>query len=93
MHGMSRPTLSTVAEWLQPITRFRPMWALGCSVAACGEPQADRCSLQAVQLALLRRFLASPPERATRYSALGLNFFVIGRLVSAFALGAVANAA
>lgn len=93
MHGMSRPALSTVAEWLQPITRFRPMWASGCGAVSGGEPQADRCSLQAVQLALLRRFLASPPERATRYSALGINFFVIGMLVSAFALDAVANAA
>lgn len=49
-------------------------------------------ALLAVQLALMVRFLASPRERATWYSALGINFFVIGMLVSAFALRAVAHA-
>lgn len=44
--------------------------------------------LLAVQLALMRRFLAAPLQRATWYSALGINFFVIGMLVSAFALRA-----
>lgn len=39
-----------------------------------------------VQLALMWRFIAAPRERATWYSALGVNFFVIGMLVSAFAL-------
>ncbi len=42
--------------------------------------------LLAVQLLLMRRFLAAPLARATWYSALGINFFVIGMLVSAFAL-------
>ncbi|OGA99467.1 MAG: bacteriochlorophyll/chlorophyll a synthase [Burkholderiales bacterium RIFCSPHIGHO2_12_FULL_69_20] len=41
-----------------------------------------------VQLGLMARFLAAPRERATWYSALGINFFVIGMLVSAFALRA-----
>ena len=41
-----------------------------------------------VQLGLMWRFLAAPRERATWYSALGINFFVIGMLVSAFALRA-----
>jgi chlorophyll synthase len=45
-------------------------------------------ALLAVQLGLMARFLASPSERATWYSALGVNFFVIGMLVSAFALRA-----
>jgi chlorophyll synthase len=45
-------------------------------------------ALLAVQLGLMARFLASPRERATWYSALGVNFFVIGMLVSAFALRA-----
>lgn len=44
--------------------------------------------LLAVQLGLMGRFLAAPRERATWYSALGINFFVIGMLVSAFALRA-----
>ena len=42
--------------------------------------------LLAVQGLMMLRFLASPRERATWYSALGVNFFVIGMLVSAFAL-------
>ena len=41
-----------------------------------------------VQLGLMWRFLGAPRERATWYSALGINFFVIGMLVSAFALRA-----
>ncbi|MEY2688878.1 MAG: hypothetical protein RL375_3076 [Pseudomonadota bacterium] len=48
--------------------------------------------LLAIQLVLMARFLASPRERATWYSALGVNFFVIGMLVSAFALRAASNA-
>jgi len=43
-------------------------------------------ALLAVQIGLMLRFLAAPRERATWYSALGINFFVIGMLVSAFAL-------
>ncbi len=49
--------------------------------------------LLAVQLVLMARFLASPRERATWYSALGVNFFVIGMLVSAFALRAASGVA
>jgi len=45
------------------------------------------------QLLLMRRFLAAPLERATWYSALGVNFYVAGMLVSAFALRATAGAA
>jgi chlorophyll synthase len=47
---------------------------------------AGVAGLLAVQLLLMRRFLAAPLQRATWYSALGINFFVIGMLVSAFAL-------
>jgi chlorophyll synthase len=48
--------------------------------------------LLAVQLAMMARFLRQPRERALWLSALGVNFYVIGMLVSAFALraGAVA---
>jgi chlorophyll synthase len=46
--------------------------------------------LLAVQLVLMRRFVAAPLARATWYSALGINFFVAGMLVSAFALRSVA---
>ena len=48
--------------------------------------------LLVVQLVLMARFLAAPRERATWYSALGINFFVIGMLVSAFALRAAVGA-
>jgi chlorophyll synthase len=50
-------------------------------------------ALLAVQAGLMLRFLAAPRERATWYSALGINFFVIGMLVSAFALRATTGAA
>ena len=49
--------------------------------------------LLAVQLGLMWRFLAAPRERATWYSALGINFFVLGMLVSAFALRATTGQA
>jgi chlorophyll synthase len=52
----------------------RPMHAVGVG------------SLLAVQLVLMDRFLKDARARATWYSALGVNFFVIGMLVSAFAL-------
>lgn len=47
---------------------------------------AGVAALLAVQLVLMRRFVAEPLARATWYSALGINFFVAGMLVSAFAL-------
>ncbi len=42
--------------------------------------------LLVAQLLLMRRFLSDPIAFATWYSALGINFFVAGMLVSAFAL-------
>jgi chlorophyll synthase len=45
-----------------------------------------------VQLVLMGRFLQRPIERATWYSALGVNFYVIGMLISAFAVGGMAGA-
>jgi chlorophyll synthase len=41
-------------------------------------------ALLAVQVGLMLRFLARPRERALWYSALGVNFFVLGMLVAAF---------
>jgi chlorophyll synthase len=43
-------------------------------------------ALLAVQLALMVRFLQQPRQRALWYSALGVNFFVLGMLVAAFAV-------
>ena len=48
--------------------------------------------LLAVQLALMTRFLAQPRERALWYSALGVNFFVLGMLAAAFGVRAVVGA-
>jgi chlorophyll synthase len=45
-----------------------------------------------IQLVLMGRFLQRPIERATWYSALGVNFYVIGMLISAFAVGGMAGA-
>ncbi len=42
--------------------------------------------LTAIQAALMWRFLADPIKRATWYSALGINFYVSGMMVSAFAV-------
>ncbi len=49
--------------------------------------------LLAVQLAMMARFLRQPVERALWYSAWGVNFFVLGMLVTAFALRALPGAA
>lgn len=48
--------------------------------------------LLAVQLALMVRFLAQPRERALWYSALGVNFFVLGMLAAAFGVRTVVGA-
>ncbi|MFZ5558096.1 MAG: chlorophyll synthase ChlG [Pseudomonadota bacterium] len=45
--------------------------------------------LVAVQVVLMVRFLQRPRERALWYSALGVNFFVLGMLVAAFAVRGV----
>jgi chlorophyll/bacteriochlorophyll a synthase len=45
-------------------------------------------ALLAVQLLMMRRFLAAPVERALWYSGFGVPLFVLGMLVSAFALRA-----
>lgn len=46
--------------------------------------------LLAVQLGLMPRLLASPRERAPWYNATGVTLYVLGMLVSAFALGSSA---
>jgi len=44
--------------------------------------------LLALQFVLMRRFLAQPTERAVWYSGFGVPLFVVGMMVSAFALRA-----
>ena len=47
-------------------------------------------ALIALQLVLMRRFLQQPTERAVWYSGFGVPLFVIGMMVSAFALRSAA---
>jgi chlorophyll/bacteriochlorophyll a synthase len=49
---MARPSLSTVAELLKPITWFPPMWAFACGVVASGVPLAERWLLVVVGVIL-----------------------------------------
>jgi chlorophyll synthase len=44
-----------------------------------------------VQVAMLARFLRDPVGRARWMSALGVNFYVAGMMVSAFAVRALAG--
>jgi chlorophyll synthase len=48
-------------------------------------------ALLAVQVAMLGRFVRRPRERALWMSALGVNFYVAGMMVSAFAVRALAG--
>jgi chlorophyll/bacteriochlorophyll a synthase len=73
-------------------------WAMALPQAAViallidwGQPlhAAGVASLLAVQMGMMRRFLAAPVERALWYSGFGVPLFVLGMLVSAFALRAV----
>ncbi len=50
-------------------------------------------ALLALQLLLMRRFLAAPSERAVWYSGLGVTLYVLGMLVAAFALRALERGA
>jgi chlorophyll synthase len=63
-----------------------------CVVVAClaawrhAIPALAVATLLAAQLLLMRRFLADPLGRATWYSGAGVGLYVLGMLVSAFAL-------
>ncbi len=49
---MARPSLSTVAELLKPITWFPPMWAFACGVVASGVALAEQWLLIVVGILL-----------------------------------------
>jgi chlorophyll synthase len=70
-----------------------PQAAVVALLVGWGHPwhAAGVALLLAVQLALMVRFLEKPSERALWYSALGVNFFVLGMLVAAFALRSAAG--
>ena len=65
-----------------------PQAAVVALLLAWGHPvhSAAVAALLLLQLAMMRRFLAGPVERATWYSAIGINFYVSGMLISAFAI-------
>jgi chlorophyll/bacteriochlorophyll a synthase len=64
------------------------LWQWGQPLHAAGV-----AALLAVQLAMMVRFIAKPVERATWYSGNGVTLYVLGMLVSAFALRAAAGGA
>ena len=72
-----------------------PQAAVVALLVAWGHPvhALGVAALLARQLSIMPRVLASPVERATWYSAIGINFYVLGMLVSAFAVRGAAKAA
>ncbi|MEK8031297.1 chlorophyll synthase ChlG [Ideonella sp. DXS29W] len=59
---MQRPTLSTMAELLKPITWFPPMWAFGCGVVASGVPLAERWPLLVAGVLLAGPFVCATSQ-------------------------------
>ncbi len=76
-----------VACWAMAL----PQVAVIALLVDWGQPMhaAGVGALLAAQLLMMRRFLAAPVERALWYSGFGVPLFVLGMLVSAFALRAV----
>jgi chlorophyll synthase len=76
-----------VACWVMAV----PQLAVIGLLLDWGQPwhAAATAALLAAQLLMMRRFLAEPLQRALWYSGFGVPLFVLGMLVSAFALRAV----
>jgi chlorophyll synthase len=68
---------------LPQVVVIASLWSWGCPGYA-----ASIGALLAGQLLMMKRFVASPVERARWYSGFGVPLFVAGMLVSAFALRA-----
>lgn len=85
------PGAARVACWVMAL----PQAAVVLLLAAWGQPAhaAAVAALLAAQAVLMVRFLARPTERAAWYSGTGVTLYVLGMLVSAFALRAAAAAA
>lgn len=79
-----------VACWVMAL----PQVAVIALLLDWGQPlhAAGVAALLALQLLMMRRFLAATVERALWYSGFGVPLFVLGMLVSAFALRAVEGA-
>jgi chlorophyll/bacteriochlorophyll a synthase len=82
---------AVAACWIMAV----PQAAVIALLVDWGQPlhAAGVAALLAVQLVMMRRFIAAPSQRALWYSALGVPLFVLGMLVSAFALRAVEGGA
>jgi len=76
------------AAWAACLTMAIPQLIVIGLLMLWGSPlhAAGVAGLLAIQVALMRHFLTDPRKLAIWYSALGINFFVLGMLVSAFAL-------
>lgn len=74
------------ACWIMAV----PQAAVVALLVDWGQPlhAAGVGALLLVQLAMMRRFVAAPRERAIWYSGLGVTLYVTGMLVAAFALRA-----
>jgi chlorophyll/bacteriochlorophyll a synthase len=70
-----------------------PQAAVVALLVAWGHPihALGVAALLTLQIGMMPRFLARPVERATWYSAIGINFYVLGMLISAFALRSAMN--
>ena len=77
------------------LTMALPQFVVVLLLLNWGQPlhAAGVTVLLAVQLMLMQHFLTQPRKLAIWYSALGINFFVIGMLVSAFAIRGLPGAA
>jgi chlorophyll synthase len=80
-----------VACWVMAL----PQAAVVALLLDWGQPlhAGGVAGLLALQLTMMRRFLGAPRQRALWYSGLGVTLYVIGMLVSAFALRAVEGGA
>jgi chlorophyll synthase len=76
------------AAWVACGTMLVPQFVVIALLLAWGPPlhAAGVGALVLVQIVLMRRFVASPVQRALWYSAFGVTLYVAGMAVSAFAL-------
>jgi chlorophyll synthase len=76
------------AAWVACIVMALPQFVVVALLFHWQAPwhAAGVAALVALQLALMSRFLADPKQRAIWYSGLGVTLYVLGMLVSAFAV-------
>jgi chlorophyll synthase len=79
------------AAWLACFVMALPQLAVAGLLLSWGRPihAAAILCLLLVQLVLMRRLLADPAARAPWYNATGTTLYVIGMLISAFAVSSL----